>query len=302
MRQSENTIYTGSMNKENRYTVKQLHREFGTNEQCLEFLFLARHTRECSCGGTYVRTHGRRKYNCSNCAHQIAPTAGTIFHRSKTPLPYWFHAMYLFSQAKTGLAATELQRQIGCTYKTAWRMLAVIRSTLHTEIELDGIVEMDEAYFGGKQRRIGSNNEYNKVGNKAAVVGAVKRGGKMVHRVVPNVKVDVIQGFLHKTVLRGSTLHTDGSSRYKNITKRYTHSAVNHNKGEYVRGTVHTNNIEVFWSNVKRSLKGTHRVISPEHLQSYLDGFAFHYNNRHSDRKRFFSLLCVASLSCTKDV
>ena len=118
------------MSKENRYTIKQLRRDFGSNTQCLDFLFDIQHTRECSCGGTYSLLLGRKKYQCSTCRHQIAPTAGTISHKSKTPLPDWFYAMYLFSQAKTGLAATELQRQLGCTYKTAWRMLALIRAAL----------------------------------------------------------------------------------------------------------------------------------------------------------------------------
>ena len=256
-----------------------------TLPQCLDFLFDSQHSRKCSCGGTYRLRLEKKQYQCSKCRFAVSPTAGTIFHKSTTPLSDWFIALYLFSQAKTGLTAKELERQLGCTYKTAWRMLTLIRSSLHPKgKKLSGTVETDEAYFGGRNKRSEGDT-------KTKVMGAVERKGNMIQRVVPNMKRGITKQFVSQTVKKGSDLYTDGSKRYSGVTYGYNHKKVNHAKKEYVKGDVHINNMEVFWSNVKRSLKGTHKVISSEYLQSYLDGFVFHCNNRNNDRKRFFSLL-----------
>ena len=137
--------------REQRYGIKSLQKDFPTEAKVLEFLFDAQHSRECSCGGSYSLKSGRRQFQCSKCRYQIAPTANTLFHKSDTPLTLWFKAILTFSNAKSGISAKEMERQLEVTYKTAWRMLHLIRKALEQDGKLSGDVEMDTAYFGGKK-------------------------------------------------------------------------------------------------------------------------------------------------------
>lgn|SRR3990167_2863253 len=133
-----------------KYGVKNLKRDFPTDEVCLSFIFDALHSRQCSCGGNYKLIKGRRQFQCSKCRFQIAPTAGTIFAKSDTPLTLWFHALLIFSNAKSGVSAKYLQRELEVTYKCAWRMLKLIRQALNQKgSKLTGKVEMDETYMSG---------------------------------------------------------------------------------------------------------------------------------------------------------
>jgi transposase-like protein len=279
-----------------RYTLQNLKADFPTDEACLEALFDAQHTRDCSCGGRYAKVYGRKKYQCSLCRYQIAPTASTIFHKSDTPLTTWFHAVFVFSNAKSGISAKELERQIGVTYKTAWRMLKLIREQLaQPDRKLSGTVEMDETYEGGKHKG-GRNNE--QLGEamklKKVIVGAVERDGLIKAEVSPNAKAAAMGDFLRRNVeVEGTRLMTDDSNRYDRVARGYDRATVNHSRHEYVRGDVYTNTIESFWSHVKRSIRGTHKSVSRRHLQSYVDGFVFHRNNRHSDTARFAVLLAA---------
>src|SRR3989338_4878926 len=146
------------MKRINRYGVRSLERDFPNNEKCLEFLFDAQHSRQCSCGGTYKPVKGRKQYQCSKCRFQIAPLAGTIFHKSDTPLTLWFKALLAFSNAKSGVSAKYMERELEVTYKTAWRMLMLIRKALGQKGTLSGDVEMDTAYLGGHY----ASGKYNK--------------------------------------------------------------------------------------------------------------------------------------------
>lgn len=282
------------MVKNKKYGIAQLKRDFPNEEACLDFIFDTLHSRDCSCGGKYIRLRGRRQYQCSKCRYQIAPTAGTIFHKSDTPLTLWFYSIFVFSNAKSGLSAKELERQLGTTYKTAWRILNRIRKAIpKDEGKLKGDVEMDEAYFGGKGNAGKDNKDLGAVmAKKAVVLTAVERGGRMKAKVAPNAGAKTIGNFLSENVeIENTRLMTDKSNRYNKVARGYDRHAVDHHRGEYVRGDIYINHVEAFWSHVKRSIKGTHKVISREHLQSYLDGFVWHYNNRHSDSERFSSLL-----------
>src|SRR3990167_10996862 len=143
----------------NHFGLRSLRKRFPTDRECLDFLFKLRHEKRCSCGGVFKRIEGRRKYYCSRCSRQIAPTAGTIFEKSKVPLTLWFHALMMFSNAKSGLAAKTIQRDLEITYRSAWRMATLIRSVLEqSEEPLRGVVESDMAYFGGRGHA-GRNNE-----------------------------------------------------------------------------------------------------------------------------------------------
>lgn len=276
----------------NKYTIKDLKTQFPNDDVALDFVFDTLHSRDCSCGGTYSRVKGRKQYQCSKCRFQIAPTAGTIFHKSETPLTDWFFALFIFSNAKSGISAKELERQLGCTYKTAWRMLWLIRQALKQDNDkLTGTVEMDTAYFGGRVSA-GANNKNLSASMmaKTTVMGAVERGGKLRLKVVPNASAETISDFLENNVSKDAVLMTDNAKTYVNSAKPFNRSFVNH-KISYVKGDIHINNIETLWGHIKRSIKGTQKVVSKQEFQSYLDGFAFHYNNRHSDTDRFAVLL-----------
>lgn len=281
------------MSKITKYGVNSFQAEFPNDEACLEFIFNALHSRKCSCGGEYSPVKGRRQYQCSKCRFQIAPTANTIFHKSPTPLTLWFHAIHVFSNAKSGISAKQMERDLEVTYKCAWRILSLIRKALKQSKEpLTGIVEMDSAYIGGRHYG-GKNNEQlsRAMKKKSIVTVAVTRGGKIRAEVRPNVTADEMEDFIMSNISEGSNLMTDNAKGYDRVKGRYNLEKVDHGKGEYVRGRAHINTIETWFSHIKRSIRGTYKVISKQHLQSYLDGFVFHYNNRYNDRERFSVLL-----------
>lgn len=269
-----------------KYGIKTLRKEFPNDDVILDFIFSARHTEECSCGGSYRRLNGRKQYQCSKCRYQIAPLAGTIFEKSDTPLTLWFHAVLVFSNAKSGMPATALQRDLEVTYKTAWRMLRRIREALAPdETKLKGDVEMDTGYIGGVAP------VSKRMKNKSTVFAAIERGGNMKAAVLPDGSAEAHKAFLDLNVdPEGTRLMTDHAKHYRIVAKGYNREYVNHSK-EYVRGDVHINSVENFWSHVKRSIRGVHKHVSPSHLDSYLNGFVWHRNMRGSDRERFAALL-----------
>ncbi len=285
------------MAKETKYGVKSLERDFPNDDTCLDFIFENLHSRECSCGGTYKRIAGRKQYQCSKCRFQIAPTAGTIFHKSDTPLTLWFRAIQMFANAKSGLSAKQLERELEVTYKTAWRMLHLIRKALDQGGEkLKGVVESDLAVFGGRIKYRKTETRGEAMLDKSIVIGAVERGGNVRVKRVQDKTRATHQKFLQETVdAKESVLMTDAAPTFKD--PGFDHFTVNHKKGEYVRGSIYVNTMDAFWSHVKRSIKGTHKVVSKKHLQAYLDGFVFHYNNRGNDRQRFSVLMGTVLLA-----
>lgn len=281
--------------RENRYGIKSLEKDFTTDEDCLEFIFDAQHNRKCSCGGSYSLKAGRRQFQCSKCRFQIAPTAYTLFHKSDTPLTLWFKAILTFSNAKSGISAKEMERQLEVTYKTAWRILHLIRKALEQDGKLSGDVEMDSAFFGGRFKS-GKDNARQKeaIAAKTVVMGAVERGGKARLLIVPDNKAKTHGDFLYEMIdPQGTRLLTDKTNRLNKVAVGFNRHSVDHGKGEYVRGDVHANTIEGFWSHIKRSITGTHKVVSRKYLQEYLNAFVFHRNNRYSDKERFWALLGI---------
>lgn len=270
-----------------RFGIRSLRRKFPSETACLEFLLKRRHGMTCSCGGMYKRIPRRKQYQCSRCRFQIAPTAGTIFEKSKVPLSLWFHAMLVFSNAKCGISAKVIERDLEVTYKCAWRMLTLIRGALtQSDDVLSGDVEVDTGYIGGKAPF------ERKMRNKTPVFAAIQRGGSVRAEVTKDATAQAHKNFVWKNVSTKNTrLLTDKANRFDKIALPYDRHAVDHHRGEYVRGDVHVNNAENFWSHVKNSIRGTHKKVSPKYLQSYLDGFVFHYNNAGTDKERFFALL-----------
>ena len=273
-------------------TLKQFQTRFPDDDSCLEHLKVSRfgERRKCkSCGkdAKYYRVSTRRCYVCEHCGHQIYPTAGTPFENTRTPLTDWFHVMFMFTNSRNGVSAKEVQRTIGVTYKTAWRMCNLIRQYMGYVDGDDpvggtrsysGVVEMDEAFIGGKDKR-GKDD-------KAVVLGIVERGrdgqdGEIVTRHIQSRAERHIYPEIANYIVQGSKVATDEALAYRNLEEYgYWHKTVNHSQKEYVRGDVHTNNIEAFWGNVKRSMRGTYIKVSDKWLQTYLWEFEYRYNYR----------------------
>ena len=281
-----------------KYGIPSLKLDFPTHDACLEYIFDVQHSRKCSCGGKYsLMKEGektKRKFQCSKCRFQISPTAGTVFHKSSTSLTLWFHAILIFSNAKSGVSAQHLQRNLEVSYKCAYRILSCIRKVLkQNDTKLRGDVEIDTGYFGGKGDA-GVNNEHlsRVMAKKAVVIVAIERGGHVKAEVVPNASSQTMTEFIQKSIQTKLTnTLTDSSKVYLKSDKTHDRYSVDHHKGEYVRGDVHINTVETFFAHLKRSIRGTFKSLSRRHLQSYLDAFVFHYNNRHSDKERFSLLL-----------
>jgi hypothetical protein len=211
-------------------------------------------------------------YIHSKSGRQISPLAGTIFEKSTTPLSLWFYAIFMFSTSKNGVSAKELQRQLGVTYKTAWRMASQIRKLMEQGKDpLDGIIEADETYIHG-----------------TPILGAVKRGGAVRMKTTPNRKSEQVAPFIIENVAAGATLVTDNAPVYMAIN-HVQHHPVHHKK--FQKGGYAPTTMEAIWGNLKRSLAGTHHYVSAKHLQSYLDFFAFQYEYRASEVPPFLALL-----------
>lgn len=188
--------------------------------------------------------------------------------------------MYLFSSSKNGVAAKELERQLGVTYKTAWRMARQIRTLMKQQGKIGGkgtIVEADETYMGGKHRR------YMRYDSKTPVLGVVERNGEVRAKITDTASTRRAKEFLYGNMKRTSTLYTDESAIYIWTGKHgIEHDTVNHRRYEYARGDVCTNTIEGFWGQLKRSINGTYHHVSRKHMQLYVDEFVFRYNLRNA--------------------
>lgn len=269
-------------------TLRQFQDRFPTEESCLDHLMRTRFgdTLECAkCGreARYYRVKARRSYACEYCGHQVYPTAGTPFDRTRTSLRDWFFVMFLFCTTRNGVAAKEVERQLGVTYKTAWRMCHEIRKYM---AQVDGcdpiggpdvIVEIDETLIGGKAD--GKGQGYT---NKTIVLGMIEKGGEVTTAVVVDVKRATLWPEVCGKVLPGSTLHTDELKSYNGLSLRgYRHQTVSHAAGEYVsRYGCTVNTVEGFWAMVKRGISGTHIHVSAKHLPKYLGEFEYRWNMR----------------------
>lgn len=272
-----------------RYTIDTFHLDFPDDDTCLDYMFNLAYGNLPACPQCgvveprYYRVRGRKCYACNDCGYQISPLANTIFHKSETPLTKWFYAIYLFSVGKNGVSAKEIERHLGVTYKTAWRMAKQIRLMMQQGgiAPLSGIVEADETYIGGKTSRERNPHIYDK---KTAVIGIVEKQkgiGKVKAIATKSANATNTLPFLRDNIVPGSILQTDESRIYSRVKRSFTHEFVNHSKLEYVRSGVHTNTIEGFWGQLKRSLDGTYHCVSPKYLQLYVNEFVYRYNHRN---------------------
>jgi transposase len=287
-----------------RYTINDFNRQFPDDEACFEHLRESRfpegraYCETCKEDRQHHRIKGRPVYACDECLTQISPMAGTIFEHSSTSLRLWYYAMYLMASTRCGISAKQIQRETGVTYKTAWRMFRQIRSLLSEgDMQLEGeAVEIDETYYGGKRKGGRGRQLRNDKGEEmyAPVFGMVERKGRVRAFATPNVKSATLLPIIREYVLPKSTIFTDEYKVYggiKNMKSGYTHRRIKHKARVYVRGNVHTNTIEGFWSLVKRGIGGVYHQVSTKYLQSYLDEYTFRYNRRDQGNLIFTSLL-----------
>ena len=288
-------------------TLREFQDRFPTEDACLEHLMRTRFGDRHDCEGCgkdahFYRVQKRRSYACEYCGHQVYPTADTPFHRTRTPLRDWFYVMFLFCSTRNGVAAKEVERQIGVTYKTAWRMCHEIRkymNALDSNDPIGGegeIVEIDETLIGGSVSGKGQGYK----GNKTCVVGMYERGGELVTRVATRRTKKAMQTLIVRHVLPGSTLNTDEFGGYKDIDRSgYRHVTVNHGEGEYARKDgAGVNALEGFWSALKRGINGTHIHVSGKHLWKYLGEFEYRWNMRHCPHLMLDRMMTAFPLYC----
>jgi transposase-like protein len=286
----------------------EFNKKFPTEEACIQYFIKIRYKDgiKCNhCGSqkyVYRATHNKKCFVCHACKNGFSIFSGTIFEKSDTDLRKWMYAIHLFLNAKKGISAMQLQRVIAVTYKTAWRMLHKIREAMSDDDDdisggLKGIVECDEVYIGGKaenkhmSKRIVAKGIYEKM----VIFGMVERGGSVKALKVNDAKANTLISEINKTIQEGSIVMTDDHKSYHAISNRYNHRRVNHSKSEYVKDgfintreegyktfKIHTNTIEGFWATLKRGVNGIYHHISNKYAQSYINEFAFRYNNREN--------------------
>ena len=227
--------------------------------------------------------HDRDQFDCDGCRYQFSVTAMTIMHDTKLPLWKWFLAVYMIVESKKGISANQLKRTLKVSYKTAWYLCHRIRRALETpDGFLNGVVEIDESWIGGKGKR--HKNRYR---NKSLIVGAVERHSETSkvrikahkHGVTPNTKT--LGTFVRANLSKHAVVFSDDHSAYPKLLKDHKrHETIAHKNKIWVRGEVHTNSIEGVWSLFKRSVIGSYHQVSCKHLPAYLDEFEFRFNNR----------------------
>jgi transposase-like protein len=275
----------------------QLIKRFPTEESCREFLIQSRWGDRpvcIHCGNTdkIYRIQGGKLLKCGKCRKPFSPKVGTIFEDSALPLQKWFHAIFVVSAHKKGISSCQLAKDIDVRQATAWHMLHRIRLSMATKSAdkpLNGIVEIDETFIGGK--RLGSGGGFKS--DKGIAFGAVERNGKARIQTIPDAKGKTLKSAIRENVSHDSIVMTDNYQGYKGLNKEYKeHNVISHSTHKYVDGIIYTNTIEGFWSLLKRGIVGIYHHVSKEHLHRYCEEFEYRYNSRKLvDSDRFALLL-----------
>jgi transposase-like protein/ribosomal protein L24E len=282
--------------KMQRYTVRDFEKQFPNDDACLDWLkdFLypdGIHCETCQKITPHYKVASRKSYSCQFCGHHVHPTAGTIYHKSSTPLRLWFKAVFLMSSTRCGIAAKQLERELGVTYKTAWRMFHQIRSMLSEDgLKLSGKVEVDETYVGGRKK--GGKTGFGAKEHKSVVAGALERDSSVIAKVVPDVKGKTLIPFISDNVSKEATIYSDELHSYDFLYRHCAkHERINHGRKQWVNGDIHTNSIEGFWSLLKGGIRGVYKHVGRDYMQNYVNEYAFRYNRRHSVNPMFLSFL-----------
>ncbi len=281
-------------------------RYFADSDRCFNFMMKLRWpTGEAACprcgecDPIFIST--RRIWKCRGCKRQFSIKVGTIFENSGLGFEKWLPAIWLIANSKNGISSHELGRALGVTQKTAWFMNHRIRLAMETGTfeKLSNVVEVDETYVGGLAKNMHKVERDAKIhgtggSDKLPIQGALQRGGKVIAEVIPDATSEVLQGNVAEWLKPDATVYTDGATAYKGLP--FEHETVAHSVGEYVRGNVHTNGIENFWTLFKRAWKGTYTHMNDEHAHRYLAERVFSFNNRElTDLERMESVVAQVS-------
>jgi transposase-like protein len=279
-------------------TLQQAIRYFSNEDVCIDTVANLRWPdgipRCPKCVGTehyYLKT--QKRWKCRKCGRQFSVKVGTIFEDSPIPLDKWLTALWMLVNCKNGVSSYEIARDLGITQKSAWFVLHRLRLALKdrsfTKIGGDsGPVEVDETFVGGQLKNMHKEKKlrYNIKGGakgKTVVMGMLDRDARKVRaKVIPNVKRETLQKEVLNAIKYGTKVYTDEYLGYDELRTRFVHDVVNHSV-TYVKGQVHTQGIENFWSLLKRTLRGTYVAVEPFHLDRYLDEQVFRFNHRKDD-------------------
>lgn len=287
--------------------LTQLHKQFGTQDKCISYLEKIRWNNKPTCLHCASSNVKKRKksirWHCNSCNKDFSVLMGTIFEGTRLPLPKFFEIMFLMNNAKMGISASEISRAVGVKYQTSWFACHKTRcAMINNELKLEGMVEFDEAYIGGKQRKKNklTDNEANlskitsKRGrgtNKTPIVGAVEKKGKVYVKIIEKLTGRNLLAMLRDKVdTENSIVFTDDFRSYKQFDNAVEHITIKHSEG-YGKGVKTINTIEGFWSILKNGIKGSYRSVSKKYLPFYLAEFSYKYNNRHLQKDAFIKLL-----------
>lgn len=282
-------------------TVREFFKQFPDDETCLAHLFDVRFGQghecpKCKRAARWYPLKTEAAFSCQWCGHHIHPMVGTIFEKSRTPLQLWFYAMFLFTQTRHGVSGKELERQLGVTYKCAFRMAQRIRlhmAAIDGDEPLGGpgqVVEVDEAYIGGvRDGDMGGHRE------KSIVLGMVERGeeGGAIIRVIPQADMRTMHAAIEQNVAKGTEIHADMHVGYNRLDQKgYGLRRINKAQlGYATKDGVTVNAVENFWRHLKCSIQGTHISVSEKHLEKYVKEFEYRFNRRTSASAMFSELL-----------
>jgi len=275
-----------------KFTLKDFRNKYGTDDKCLDALLEMRNGKrgicpQCGKETNWSRVDGRPCYQCQWCRKQMYPMVGTIFAASHMCLADWFYVLYLMTVTRHGVSAREVQRQLGCSYKTAWRNCDLLRQLLGMSKvprgRMSGHIEADEHYEGGVRK----GKRGRGAGGKTAIFGLVQRGGEIRTFVVDDVKKKTLMPLIEQNVENGARMTTDEFYSYNAVKDKYQHGVVRHSAGEFVKGEDHTQNVENFWGIFKKSVKSTHVRVSKKHMRKYLGEFSFRYSHRKTPELMF---------------
>lgn len=288
-------------------TFLQLISKFPDDNAVIEYYIQARYNgipacHHCGSISVYHRKDYPKKYQCMDCNNSFSIFKDTIFEDSYTSLVKWMYAIHLMINSKKGISGLQLKRELGVTYKTAWRMLRQIRKAMGNEDLKEffkGVVEVDETFHGGKPRKGNTGKQKGKTQNKQGqtdkkpIIGIVDRDKKKIYSLVPDphlktskpTSLNILTAIMQYVKPNPDTHVITDQYRGYHILKSegYNHSFVDHHRF-FSHNGIHTNNIEGFWATLKRGLKGIYQCVSVKYLQSYVNEFCFRYNNRNNDK------------------